>query len=38
MRAAGSIRETAPAMKHPRRFGQLPNLAVTDNYRRMTWR
>jgi hypothetical protein len=30
MRAAGSIHETAPAMKHPRRFGQLPNLAVRD--------
>jgi hypothetical protein len=21
----------APTMKHPRRFGQLPNLAVSDN-------
>jgi hypothetical protein len=30
MRAAGSIHETATAMKHPRRFGQLPNLAVPD--------
>ena len=30
MRAAGWNHETAPAMKHPQRFGQLPNLAVPD--------
>jgi hypothetical protein len=30
MRAANSTDETAPAMRDPRRFGQLPNLAVPD--------
>jgi hypothetical protein len=30
MRAADSMNETAPTMKHPRGFGQLPNLAVPD--------
>ena len=30
MRAADSMHEMAPTMKHPRRFGQLPNLAVPD--------
>jgi hypothetical protein len=30
MRAADSTHETAPTMKHPRRFGQRPNLAVPD--------
>jgi uncharacterized membrane protein len=30
MRAANSMDETAPAMRDPRRFGQLPNLAVPD--------
>lgn len=30
MRAANSMHETAPTMKDPRRFGQLPNLAVPD--------
>jgi hypothetical protein len=27
---ADSMHETAPTMKHPRRFGQLPGLAVPD--------
>jgi hypothetical protein len=30
VRAADSMHETAPTMKHPRSFGQLPNLAVPD--------
>ena len=30
VRAADSMHETAPTIKHPRRFGQLPNLAVPD--------
>jgi hypothetical protein len=28
---AYSANETAPRTKHPRRFGQIPNLAVPDN-------
>jgi hypothetical protein len=31
MRAADSMHETAPTTKHPRRFCQLPNLAVPEN-------
>jgi hypothetical protein len=31
MRAADSMRETAPTTKHARTFGQLPNLAVCGN-------
>jgi hypothetical protein len=31
MREADSAHETAPAMKRPRKFGQLPHLAVPNN-------
>jgi hypothetical protein len=30
MRAANSMHETAPTMRDPRRYGQLPNLAAPD--------
>jgi len=30
LRATDSMHEAAPTTKHPRRFGQLPNLAVPD--------